>query len=368
MTKTAKLSQAAATLLRTQADRLGRLRATVGLDGFVDAIIAVVAKRESAEKFSRVATIAEFGQRIIAAAGRSANIELVVERTKLGGNGAIMAHALALLGVQVTYVGNAGYPAIHPVFADLARRATVRSMAEPGYTDALEFDDGKLMFGKHAALHEVTWANLLARVGRDQLLADFTQADLVGLQNWTMLPYMSDIWEHVLTELCPALPAAPRRQFFFDLADPAKRDREDLRRAVATIGRFQQYFDTHLGLNESEGRQVAAVLGYRGSDDVLALARYIREQLPISTVVVHPRAFAVAASASGVVKVDGPTVPRPVLSTGGGDHFNAGFCLGKLLAATDEVALQLGVAVSGYYVSRGQTPTTADLIEFLESL
>jgi len=51
-------------------------------------------------------------------------------------------------------------------------------------------------------------------------------------------------------------------------------------------------------------------------------------------VVVHPRAYAVAASADGVVMVTGPFVGKPLISTGAGDHFNAGFCLGKLLGQT----------------------------------
>src|ERR1019366_1885068 len=143
----------------------------VGLDGFVDEIISVVDKRESADKFTRVPTLAAMGERISAAAGQSTNIELVVERVKLGGNGPIMANALAAFTVQVTYLGNLGYPALHPIFQELASRATVYSIADPARTDALEFDDGKIMLGKHASLRDVTWANLLARVGRDKLTA-----------------------------------------------------------------------------------------------------------------------------------------------------------------------------------------------------
>lgn len=365
---TRHLPRQAAEFLIARADQLPARRATIGLDGFVDMIIAVVDKRASADQFTRVPTIAAFGQRISAAAGHSANIELVVERTKLGGNGPIMANALAVAGVQVTYLGNLGHPNLHPAFAEFAGRATVHSIAEPGYTDALEFTDGKLMLGKHAALRDVTWQNLLDRVGRATLTAAFTQADLVGLQNWTMLPHMSDIWQHVLDDLCPTLPATPRRSFFFDLADPVKRDPADIRLAVDTVARFQRFFDTHLGLNESESRQVARVLGYSGNDDVPAVARFIWEKLQISSVIVHPREYAVAASAAGVVKVNGPFYAQPLISTGAGDHFNAGVCLGKLLGAPDDIALQLGVATSGYYVSTAKTSTSRDLAEFLRSL
>src|ERR1019366_10680887 len=97
-------------------------------------------------------TIAQLGARFTAAAGKSTNVELVNQITKLGGNGPIMANALASFGIKVTYLGILGYPNLHPVFADFAKRAEVHSIAEPGYTDALEFDDGKIMLGKHESL------------------------------------------------------------------------------------------------------------------------------------------------------------------------------------------------------------------------
>ena len=64
--------------------RARELTAFVGLDGFVDEIIHVVDKRENAESFQRVPTIARLAQRLAGAAGHSTNIELVNQRTKLG--------------------------------------------------------------------------------------------------------------------------------------------------------------------------------------------------------------------------------------------------------------------------------------------
>ncbi len=103
-----------------------------------------------ARKFiQRLPTIAKLADRLAAAAGKSTNIELVNQITKLGGNGPIMANALASFGLQVTYLGMLGYPKLHPVFGPFAQRAEVHSIAEPGHTDALEFEDGKIMLGKH---------------------------------------------------------------------------------------------------------------------------------------------------------------------------------------------------------------------------
>jgi hypothetical protein len=283
-----------------------------------------------------------------------------------------MANALAAFGVRVTYIGSLGYPTIHPAFSELARRATVHSIAEPGHTDALEFDDGKLMLGKHATLKDVTWQNLKKCVGREKLLESFAASTLVGLQNWTMLPHMSDIWQHVLDEVCPRLPKRANRSIFLDLADPEKRDPRDIRQAVTLVGRFQKYFDTYLGLNEKESLEIGRVLGYDGPTEgesaVKTVAQFIQEVIGISAVVVHPRAYAVAADGKKVTLVRGPFTPKPLISTGAGDHFNAGFCLGKLIGANDETSLQLGVGTSGYYVRTAKSPSAKDLAEFLQSL
>src|SRR5437764_10746527 len=67
--------------------RVAQMSAFVGLDGFVDEIFHVVDKRESAEKYLRLPTIAQLATRLQAAAGRSANIEFVSQLTKLAGKG-----------------------------------------------------------------------------------------------------------------------------------------------------------------------------------------------------------------------------------------------------------------------------------------
>ena len=119
--------------LAAAAPTLPRKTRVVGLDGFVDEIIAVVDKRHDYDRLRRRQTIADFGREDHAAAGQSSNYELVVKQMKLGGNGPIMANALASAsGMDVTYVGNLGYPTLHPVFDDFARRAKVISIGEPG--------------------------------------------------------------------------------------------------------------------------------------------------------------------------------------------------------------------------------------------
>lgn len=354
--------------LAAAAQRVPDLTAFVGLDGFVDEILHVVDKRESAERFTRLGTIAELADRLAAAAGKSTNLELVPEITKLGGNGPIMANALASFGLRVTYLGILGYPNLHPVFDEFARRAEVHSIADPGHTDALEFQDGKVMVGKHASLKQVTWANIQARFGRDQFAAKFGNASLVGFVNWTMLPYMSDVWESILAELCPQL-SGPRRVLFFDLADPEKRTPQDIRRALDLIGRFQAHFDVILGLNEKEANEIGEVLdlpaGAHDPESITTLAVAIAARLPIGTLVVHPTKYAVAVSRGQAHCVRGLYTAQPRITTGAGDHFNAGFCLGKMLGLDNAQAVLTGVTTSGYYVRTGVSPNVTQLAELM---
>src|SRR5678816_3957572 len=135
-----ELREQCAKHLLASVERASHLTAFVGLDGFVDEIVHLVDVRHSANSFERIATIAQLSERLAGAAGKSTNIEAVVQRVKLGGNGPIMANALSRFGVKVTYLGALGYPTMHPVFNEFARRAEVHSIADPGHTDALEFE------------------------------------------------------------------------------------------------------------------------------------------------------------------------------------------------------------------------------------
>jgi sugar/nucleoside kinase (ribokinase family) len=357
--------------LHAAAPTIASLKATVGLDGFVDEIIAVVDKRLDGGRYDPVRTIELLARKMSAAAGQSSNYELVVKQRKLGGNGPIMANALASIGASVTYIGNLGYPTLDPVFEPLARRARVHSIGQPGHTDALEFDDGKLMLGKHETLHEVNWDNLVGRVGRDRLKELMDGSQLIGMVNWTMLPHMSRIWAKMLDEVIPN-PERHNRLLFIDLADPEKRTHGDILDALKLLQRFQDQVDVVLGLNLKESLEIADVLGLPGRSDpddaIEENAKAIRRELRLACVVIHPRRGAAAALENESATFAGPFVQQPKISTGAGDHFNAGFCLGRVLGFGLAESLCAGVATSGYYVRTAESPTITQLAQFVGEL
>lgn len=356
--------------LAPHAARISEKTAVVGFDGFVDTIVHPVAERRGqGDQFTAMTTISEFGQRILGAAGKSTNIELYPVMQKLGGNGPIMGNGLLAAGVQVHYVGALGKPAIHGVFAEFAGRAHVTSIAEPSLTTAAEFKDGKIMFGNTVSLDAITHEAIEAACGRDAWRDLLGRADLIAMVNWTMIPNLTAVFEMMLARDCPTLPPRADRIWFFDLADPEKRSRADLLIALRTVARFQAHGRVTLGLNLKEAQQVAAVLdivaGPTDAAGLQALARTIRERLKIATVVVHPRESAACATAEGTWWVPGPYCDAPKITTGAGDHFNAGFVTGELLGLPPEACLTVGVCFSGYYVRTAQSPSLNDVDAFL---
>ncbi len=365
-----QICRGAADAIRRGGPDLGSTRALVGFDGFVDEIIAVVDQRYDTEHYDRVETIEAMARKIAAAAGKSTNYELMVTRRKLGGNGPIMANALATLGLGVTYIGSLGQPELDPVFREFADRADVISIANPGFTNALEFADGKLMLSKLETLHDVNWANLTARVPLERLIRLIESSRLVGLLNWTELPGLTAIWDHLILDVFPRFPRTDRI-LFIDLVDPEKRTVADIQAALATLTRFQDQVDVVLGLNLKESTQVAAALGLPVpgvGDDLTLTAASIRRTLGLSCVVIHPRQGAAAATLGETAEILGPFVEHPLISTGAGDHFNTGFCLGLILGMSLAQSLAAGVATSGYYVRTANSPSTAELADFLDHL
>ena len=345
------------------------LSAFMGFDGFIDEIISVVNKRADAHNFTAFSSISEFGDRIKSAAGKSSNIELVTKQSKIGGNGPIMGLSLASLGVKLTYTGALGENVVNPVFKRLEDKCeNVYSLCDAGHTDALEFNDGKLMLGKLETLKDVNWSNIVKAIGQDELNKLITNSDCFAFVNWTMLPYMTNIWK----ELNKAFASLkPERNFpvFIDLADFEKREADDCLEAIEIMKEMNKHAIVTLGLNLSEGQQMGELLNYTGSDDedmdsVKALASFIQKETGLEAISVHPRDFAVAADSNGTYGAYGPYTDKPKISTGAGDHFNAGYFCGTLIGLNQEQALTLGVLNSGFYVRTAISGSLDDLHNF----
>jgi len=360
---------------KLKAGKVNKLNMIIGLDGFVDQVIHVVDKRHDYANYTRINTIAEFGRRISSAAGLSTNIEMVPMYDKLGGNGPILANALLEYGVDLTYIGALGSPEIHSVFTPMVEKLkAVYNLCNPGLSDACEFDDGKIMIGKHTYLRDLTWDVMKTELGGPEgIAAQINECDLLGMENWVMMPHMSTIWEGMIDEVFPHISAREVKPLvFFDLADPEKRTSEDIKHAMGLISRFEEKFRAILGLNERETYQIANVLGV-DIDDCLdqenklkAAAQGIYEKMGIYCIAVHPTRYACCVIDGEFYTVLGPYCEKPKLTTGAGDNFNAGFCFAQAMGFTPIESLTLGVATSGYYVRNARSPKIEEVTDFID--
>ena len=190
------------------------------------------------------------------------------------------------------------------------------------------------MLGNTLSLENIDYQKMIEHCGEGEFIDLLAQADLVSIVNWTMIPNMTALLTELVEKVIPNLPPRDTRTFFFDLADPAKRSNSDINDVLQVISRYQAHAEVTLGLNYNEGLQVCNVLGLatggKDEDSLKSMATDIRRKLGISTLVLHPVESAACATKDGAWWSEGPYCENPKITTGAGDHFNAGFCSSRL--------------------------------------
>jgi hypothetical protein len=326
----------------------------IGFDGFIDHLYQVIRSRSNQKNFTTYPSMESLATKILEQKGESINFELIEKTTKIGGNGPILAQALLQKGYPVTLVGAFGNP-IHPIFEPFKKSScTLYSLTESGVSEILEFDDGKIIFGKLFPLFDITFEKIIEIMG-NAFIEALDKADLFVSANWTMLPHMNQIWEKTLT-LLPKL-KAKKRHLFVDLADPAKRSDEDLGKALELLYKFQPFFEVTLGLNDAEAKRLEKIFGINDQDVVK-----LREKTGLSRIVQHNKKRAILTEEKGTFEQATDYTPHPKVTTGAGDNFNAGLCHGLCQNFTPQKTLLSAIATSGYYVRHGKSPSQKDLV------
>lgn len=337
---------------------------SIGFDGFVDLVIRPVEKRQDEKNCTYFPTIDKFGEKITSLAGRSGNIELIVNSTDFGGCGPHYANGLANMGVSCTCVGAMGYPEKNTVFALNPNCKTI-SISEPGYSYVFEFGDGKIIMSDIEKISRLRWSDLIERISIDELVEIFDSADIITLVNWSYLVHFHEIYEKFLEIVMPRL-SKKDRKIYIDIADCAKRQPEEIKAALKMFGKYSAYAPTYLGLNKSEAMVMHSILGegeYKGS---LPIARAIKEFSGIGTVIIHPVDSSAAVFDGGEVEVEGILCEKPKKTTGGGDNFNSGFCAGLLGDLDIKSCLISGMTTSYLYVKNGHCNSFSDIAETMK--
>jgi ADP-dependent phosphofructokinase/glucokinase len=345
-----------------------------GFDGFVDRIQKAVKKKESG-KNAYFKTIKTFSEHLGLLAEKSGQVELITERIKMGGNAPLMANALANLGIKNTCIGSMGFPALHPVFNAMPVYSNVISISDPGLSQAIEFEDGKIILSELNIFDQYDWNYIRNKVDIEKLRNLAGKSHLVAFLDWVNLPHASDIWEGFLEDVIKPLDKKDII-FFFDLCDPSKKSVQQIDEVLDLISSFSACGKVILGLNENETNKIwLAINGYnrttpeRQNDipSLKATGASLFNTLSIDILLIHPIDRTLVFTKQGMLELEGYVVKEPKVQTGGGDNLNAGYCLGLLLGFDTPKCMLLGMAASGSYVQQGCSPGIDDLTDYIKA-
>ncbi len=379
------------TLLRELRDKLKLVhkqkidfKAFAGFDGFVDRIQKVVKKKRRA-KNEYFSSITEFADYLETLAGKSGQVELITEKTKMGGNAPILSNALARLNVKVTCLGTMGFPEVHPVFEAMHSACQKISVAAPGSSNALEFSDGKIIFSLLEELATYDFDRIAKNGDLNKIRKAVQEARLFALVDWVNLPHATSIWQQFLDKIIKPC-TAKDNYFLFDLCDPSKKSTREIKKAIDLISKFACYGNVTLGLNENETNKIWLALTGNSENEIPSLeaaGHFIYKSMNIDTLLIHPvdrtlvftnnKTTKIRPGSSResqpqpiVLEMQGHVITNPKVLTGGGDNLNAGYCFGLLAGYDIHHCMLLGMAASGAYVQNGLSPTVDELIRYID--
>jgi sugar/nucleoside kinase (ribokinase family) len=346
-------------------ESVGPPRTVLGFDGFVDNVRQVVDERTTPESFEPMTELGALGERIAASADdrSSITIEWTREGTRTGGLTCHLARAFIRLGASPVMVGAYGDPELD-VFADEFAAATRHSFGEPNYTEAVEFDDGKLLVTETGATRTLDWGTLVDAVGAETLADALDGADVLGVGYWVVSPDLPSVLTGLRESVWPTL-ADPPETVLLDPGDIRQLSDDVLDAGVDPIRDFASVAPVTLSANRAEMRRLATRFDSSPSS-LSAAAASVREGLGLRRAVAHADDVSVAAGPDGTASVAVPHVDDPAMTTSAGDHFNVGLLLGLSAGLSDPAAVCLGNVVAGHFVRTGDPPSAAEVRTFLD--
>lgn len=335
-----------------------------GFDAVIDSIVRMVKKNNGLEDKRYFGTIEEFGKYLITKRKMSCSIEMEKQQEKIGGNMAIFSNAFGTLGTSVQCIGSMGDIEVYPLFREMSDNCNLHTICKYGQCTALEFKDGKVMLYSMDELKELTWENICKKLGKNTAVKYFRDSDLVALLNWSELFNSTKLFRDVSANSIETV-TDKKRWVLLDLSDASKRTEREILEIIKLGEEIGKYRTVVFSMNENECRLVYRALFHEEGLERSEMGKRISKQLNIDYLIIHLSDCAYGYMKEQEVREEGYFTSAPVISTGGGDNFNAGLCFGLLHGLALPESLKLGNSVSGYYVRTGKSPNIQQLYGFL---
>jgi hypothetical protein len=280
----------------------------------------------------------------------------------------ITANALGKLGIEVECVGTFGYPEILPVFRSMSEECKLHTIADTINATALEFNDSKVIVFDPGPYNNLSWEDIKSIIGIGRITEMLAGKNLVSFLNWSEIEKSSEIWKGFIDEVLPNIQLPEHRSdFFTDLSDCSRKSKQEILAIPGLLKEFKNFFRVTLSLNQNEAELVARSMGINAglNDDEFIKSLY--EAFNTDVLVLHRVKDALAFDGIKTESCDTFYCKDPVILTGGGDNFNAGFCYALLNNFDLFQSILVANAASGSYVKTGISPDRGGLVKFLEN-
>jgi hypothetical protein len=344
-----------------------RFNAILGFDACIDVIVRVVKEKRVDSPVSFFSESSQFGEHLINLNNQSCGVELQTRFSKPGGNMVITGNALGNLGVRADCLGTFGLPEILPVFNTMSANCNLLTIGDTITATALEFDSSKVIMFDPGPYNHLTWETIKEHIGIERLRELLSGKQLTAFVNWSEIENSSNIWKGILDDVLPSITLPEERPLFFtDFSDCSRHTKEDIRGAIELLGQFGKYFRVIISLNSNEADLISTALEVPKKTSDEEFIKDLYEAARVDIVTIHRVNDSIAFDGVSYESCNTFICKSPVILTGGGDNFNAGFCFAMLNRLSLFQSLILANAVSGLYVKTGVSPTLENLTDLLE--
>ena len=315
-------------------------------DFFVDHVLSLDAVEQTCATVHSIATQG------------GGNIPGVHQRIHQGGNAANTSLGLARLGMTTHLICQTDSLGLYLLQYFLGKNhvdlSGVKSDGDLAMTTALEFQKqhANIMLGDPGSVARFSFEQLTEQ---DHEL--ITSADLVGVTNWNLNRFGTDLAYNVLH-----LAHTHNVRTFFDSSDPSPR-KADIPELIEKV-LMNPYLDI-FGLNENELRYYTGKPN-KTQSEMMNTGELFKKKIP-ARVDLHTSLFSCSFHESTII-IDTIPLSNVYRLTGAGDAWNAANIFADLLGFADDERLLFANIVAGQYISspEGIHPTLDMVIDFIK--